>query len=1625
MIRELWHSVGGTMKRTVTRVGIGLFTLVIAASALPARELSFDERVRAQEAIERVYHAHQLGSKESFAQAVPHTVVEQKVRNTFRQGAALETIWRTPITAEMLERELGRMAAGSRMPERLRELFEALGNDSFLIQECLARPALVDRLSRNFFASDQAIHADERREAEDLRAAIVAGTLEPTRAQTRRSIVARPDTAARWPGGVEPLAEDAEAFSFRVDSARSGLGSTQVAAYSVPKTSWDAWWAGVGPGLNGEGCTPVASESVRLPKLGAGDGARAAGAAPAAPTSCPLNDTWDNRRLGTPSEARSEHTAVWTGSLMIIWGGKDELSFPASGGRYDPATDTWSPTSLVNAPVPRTGHTAVWAGTRMVVFGGYENVTLGSDNYPDGAKYDPIADTWQPIASFAPRAYHTAVWTGSRMIVWGGAMPTAGALVLSGGVYDPDTDSWGLLNSIGAPPPRYRHTAVWTGTQMIVWGGLAVAGNEGSSVNSGGLYDPSTNSWASTNTVGAPTARAYHSAVWTGSRMVVWGGGSSGLNTGGRYDPATNSWTSTATIGAPTSRRAHTAAWTGSRMLVWGGFVIPSIVATNTGGGYDPGTDTWSAISVTNAPAARGAHSVVWTETRMIVWGGSPTTNAYVSTGGRYDPASDSWTPTANAAAPRARLGATGVWTGNQMIVWGGGVITNMQDLAAPGLSTGGRYDPTLDTWTPTRLAGGTLPTPSEAAPSPRIYHAAVWTGSRMIVWGGLSANTAPNTLLGTGGMYDPVRDNWVSTPPGPTARQFPTAAWTGSRMLIWGGYNGTDLATGSRFDPVALAWSPISTTGAPSGSGYVQAWTGSNLIVWSTAGGKRYDPVANAWTPMSAVDAPTGPVNFVGTWAGNRFVVWGASDTGSGIATGGGRYDPATDSWSPINPGGPLTDSAKAVSTGSRMLVWGGTGGASYDVAGDTWSAMTPSGAPSPRYLHAMVWTGNSLLVWGGGALNASAQFALNDGGRYIGAYPDDYDGDGQSGCDGDCDDTRADIYTGAPELCDGLDNNCDGIVPAGELDADLDGFTACGGGDCNDGNSAVHPGASELCDGLDDDCDGVLPPLEADADGDGVRLCGGDCNDSMASIYPGAAELCDGLDDNCDNAVPLIEADTDGDSVRVCGGDCNDGNAAIYPHAPEINDGLDNQCPGDQDYGVMDEITGVSGYFTTSDNVFSWPAQPGATSYEIARSPYGDFHAGCLHSITFSTSFSDSTLPPAGSSFYYLVRALTPYVGSWGQRTTPGDRVVCAGCVNSGDWCDDGNICTLTESCTGTTCGGGTAVSCDDGNRCTSDSCDPALGCVHVNNSLACNDGSVCTLIDHCSGGSCIPGIPLNCDDGNPCTNDSCDAVLGCIHVNNTNACDDGSVCTVGDTCGGGSCGGAALNCDDQNVCTTDSCNAISGCAHVDNTNACDDGSSCTTGDVCGGGVCVGTVTGAANHLVISQIQVAGATTDDEFVELYNPTLSSVSLVGLSLQYKNNQGASWAAQSLGLSGVSAVPARGWVLIARAAYDGAVASDETMVFSLSDAGAQVVLVSNTTPISSSCPTGATIIDKVSWGSGNCPETGPAAAPTANNSILRKPGGTCGNGTDTNSNLADFVTQTPSIPRNHLSPHQP
>jgi hypothetical protein len=173
------------------------------------------------------------------------------------------------------------------------------------------------------------------------------------------------------------------------------------------------------------------------------------------------------------------------------------------------------------------------------------------------------------------------------------------------------------------------------------------------------------------------------------------------------------------------------------------------------------------------------------------------------------------------------------------------------------------------------------------------------------------------------------------------------------------------------------------------------------------------------------------------------------------------------------------------------------------------------------------------------------------------------------------DCDDGHPEVYPGAPELCDGLDNACSGTVPNEEADGDGDGLAICEG-DCDDADPAIAPGAPERCDGLDNDCDGSPMPDEIDADADGVLACE-DCDDLEETVQPGALELCDGLDNDCDGGVPEDELDADGDGSARCGGDCDDGEILIRDDFPELcADGLDNDCNGLVDEGCPTDEAG-----------------------------------------------------------------------------------------------------------------------------------------------------------------------------------------------------------------------------------------------------------------------------------------------------------------------------------------------------------------------------------------------------------------------------------------------------------------
>ncbi|HKQ96349.1 MAG TPA: hypothetical protein VJV75_00595, partial [Candidatus Polarisedimenticolia bacterium] len=879
---------------------------------------SFSERVAAEDAVLRLLAGHAGVAPEDFRTRVPRDVVESRVRRTLALSEALAAFWSTPITREMLDAEVRRMTRDSVMPARLRERFAALGDDPALIAEVIARPALAERLARNFFASDRRIHAGAWREAEQLRRDLAEGRIDPRSPRPGREEIAIDATAA-VPGLPAPVTEETDRLLVEVplESTRDG---GRAARYSIAKRTWDDWWADEGARFTAETLSARAAVAGAAGSTGAPRSPSATELARLEAAASCTPDTWSVLHGGAPDALRDSR-AVWTGSLVLIWGGQRQNG---TGWRYDPALDYWAPMRATGSPAFTSQASAVWTGTTMIVWGGATNSAVP---VASGAIYDPLADGWTATSTAgapAARSGHTAVWTGSRMIVWGGFAAPSMAESATGGVYDPALDQWTATPMSGAPAPRSGHTAVWTGGTMIVWGGCAAGPG---CYGDGAAYDPQFDTWSPIPvTVTSPLGRGRHTAVWTGSRMIVWGGrGSLGtlFDTGGIYNPGSG-WTPTSMLNAPVARQDQTGIWTGSRMIVWGGRSA-SVNPENSGGVYDPASDTWSATTITNVPQGRAAHVAVWAGTRMIVWGGVVgQMQVPINSGGRYDPVTNSWTPT-----NRGYQGAFGpgnafsAWTGNQLLMWGG------------GSASGGLYDPATDTWTPT-----TSPW------APLGGQSVVWTGKKLVNWGGWytqccqcpPGGTGPYQVYTNGSTsYDPLINSWSVSPssgPAPEVRAYQTAVWDGKEMIVWGGYrmlpcNGPTLfPNGFRYNPETGVYTPLPTTGAPplgfathNPAGFL---TDDGVLFWSGQMGPYiYHRDTDSWTHGDSTGAPN--VTYM-QFAGGQLVGLSANP---GFPDGG-RYDPVADAWYPISESSlsPVCGPGATASSGTEIFWWGGGGG-------------------------------------------------------------------------------------------------------------------------------------------------------------------------------------------------------------------------------------------------------------------------------------------------------------------------------------------------------------------------------------------------------------------------------------------------------------------------------------------------------------------------------------------------------------------------------------------------------------------------------------------------------------------------------------------------------------------------
>lgn len=376
---------------------------------------------------------------------------------------------------------------------------------------------------------------------------------------------------------------------------------------AVVKRGRRRWWL-TRPAVAAATLALVAGTAVALSRVDVADRVR-----PAAPV-IPFAQ-WEPVEPA-PISGRGNAAAVWTGAELIVWGGQHtdpSAPPPADGASYDPATGSWR--RLPEAPGPALGgETAVWTGTELLLWGG-ETHRGPADGPYRGKAFDPSTGRWRRLAPSPTWSLgeHTAVWTGREMLVWGGVPKD----VSVGAAYDPANDDWAAIPE-GPLATRHGHEAVWTGKEMIVWGGLL---DGGANAADAAAYDPETRTWRTLPDAPLDPLLMPVSA-WTGREMIVTGGLSqAGLpDAGAAYDPERNRWRTIAPIPVAEERDmttpltdSHTTpVWTGGHVVF---FTADGVLA------YSPDDDRWSKADAPRAAWRMGA-AAAWTGTELIAWSG-------------------------------------------------------------------------------------------------------------------------------------------------------------------------------------------------------------------------------------------------------------------------------------------------------------------------------------------------------------------------------------------------------------------------------------------------------------------------------------------------------------------------------------------------------------------------------------------------------------------------------------------------------------------------------------------------------------------------------------------------------------------------------------------------------------------------------------------------------------------------------------------------------------------------------------------------------------------------------------------------------------------------------------------
>jgi hypothetical protein len=327
--------------------------------------------------------------------------------------------------------------------------------------------------------------------------------------------------------------------------------------------------------------------------------------------------------------------------------------------------------------------------------------------------------------------------------------------------------SWSSFPS-GPLQARFGEVVVWTGRELIVWGGAARAGGE--PLSSGAAYDPATRRWRMLPA--SPLSAAYAAAVWTGSEMIVVGGDASGiLADAAAYDPTSNRWRTlpSSPLGPLTNADAL---WTGQQVIVIGGRSrSDSVIASRSVAAYDPETNTWQLLPA--LPAMRNCDvyqvAALWTGGGLIAWedclGQRVTSDGFTLMVG-----ATAWTSITPSPIGGALAAA---WTGDSVLVFG----SNTRCPPLTSCYTDGPFDtatyvPSTHQWT-------------SLVPQPDGLWPPVWTGRALLIGG-------PVQMV----AFDPASGRSLNLPDIPAALGGPDqgplvydweAIWTGSELLVWG----------------------------------------------------------------------------------------------------------------------------------------------------------------------------------------------------------------------------------------------------------------------------------------------------------------------------------------------------------------------------------------------------------------------------------------------------------------------------------------------------------------------------------------------------------------------------------------------------------------------------------------------------------------------------------------------------------------------------------------------------------------------------------------------------------------------------------------------------------------------